>query len=66
MVDVVGEEGADPGTGWSVGGVSDATRDHTLVRKSSIVRGNADWSSSRVSEWDVHTGEGTGLHPLIV
>ena len=56
LVDVVGEQGADPGTGWSVGGVFDATRDHTLVRVESILRGNTDWASSRQTEWVVQPG----------
>ncbi|MEC7001427.1 MAG: hypothetical protein VXX04_06275, partial [Actinomycetota bacterium] len=57
VVDVIGEQGADPGTGWSVGGVSDATRDHTLVRMATVLRGNTDWTSSRQREWAVHAGQ---------
>ena len=46
LTDQVGDEGDDPGNGWSVAGTTDATKDHTLVRKSDIVLGNTDWASS--------------------
>lgn len=44
---------------WTVAGVDGGTVDHTLVRKSSIRRGNPDWSISAGtntddSEWIVH------------
>ena len=35
LIDAVGTDGADPGSGWSVAGVNNATKNHTLVRKSS-------------------------------
>ncbi len=59
LIDVIGVNGVDPGTSWDVAGVSGATADHTLVRKSGIITGNTDWSSSagttvENSEWDVH------------
>ena len=57
VVDVIGEAGIDPGRGWSVAGVVDGTRDHTLLRAPSVLSGNADWSSSQASEWVVHGGE---------
>ena len=57
VVDVIGEAGIDPGLGWSVAGVVDGTRDHTLLRAPSVLSGNADWSSSQASEWVVHGGE---------
>ena len=48
----------DPGSGWDVAGVAAATKDHTLVRKSSVVSGNTDWiasagTSTEDSEWIV-------------
>ncbi len=52
VVDAVGEEGPDPGTGWSVAGTVDATYNHTLVRLASIRSGNADWSTCS-NEWTV-------------
>ena len=45
-----------------VAGISDATKDHTLVRKSSVETDNADWESSAGtdasnSEWIVYDNE---------
>ena len=60
ILDIIGELGDDPGNGWDVAGVSDATKDHTLVRKLSIASGNlGDWSGSAGtnaddSEWEVY------------
>ena len=59
LIDQVGDAGDDPGSGWEVAGVSDATKDHTLVRKSNIIMGNTDWissagSSMEDSEWEVY------------
>ena len=59
LIDVIGIPDEDPGSGWEVAGVSDATKNHTLIRKSSIASGNADWSLSAGtneldSEWEVH------------
>ena len=33
VLDCVGDWNGDPGAGWDVAGISDATKDHTLVRK---------------------------------
>ncbi len=52
VIDAVGEEGADPGTGWDVAGTVDATYNHTLVRLASIRSGNSDWSTCS-GEWTV-------------
>ncbi|HIO66848.1 MAG TPA: hypothetical protein EYN41_00815, partial [Flavobacteriales bacterium] len=47
ILDIIGEMGADPGGGWDVAGVSEATKDHTLVRKDEVTSGNAgDWALS--------------------
>ena len=59
ILDRIGDFGADPGSGWDVAGVINATKDHTLVRKASVDAGNPDWSDSRGStsansEWVVH------------
>jgi plastocyanin len=58
LIDVIGEDGPDPGTGWNVAGVTNATKDHTLVRKCSVTQGNINWGSSAGtdalnSEWEV-------------
>ena len=59
LIDAVGEDGDDPGSGWDVAGVANATKNHTLVRKSSICSPNTDWPSSAGtnatdSEWEVY------------
>lgn len=58
IIDVIGEAGYDPGTGWAVAGVANATLNHTLIRKSTIQHGNSNWASSagtdaNNSEWIV-------------
>ena len=58
VLDWLGDWNGDPGSGWSVAGVTNATKDHTLIRKSYIDKGNTDWSSSagtdaNNSEWIV-------------
>ncbi len=72
VVDMIGESGADPGSGWDVAGVSNGTMDHTLVRKKSITQGNGgNWSSSAGtdasnSEWVVwDKPDGTYLSPSL-
>lgn len=56
IIDVVGKVGERQN--WSVAGVDGATKDHTLVRKASVTKGNTDWSASAgtdatSSEWEV-------------
>jgi len=56
IIDKIGEIGDDPGSGWNVAGISNATKDHTLVRKESVLSGNIDWTASagtnsENSEW---------------
>lgn len=47
FVDCIGDFHGDPGSGWDVCGVSSATKDRTLVRKSSVTTGNSgDWAAS--------------------
>ena len=58
LIDIVGDAGDDPGVGWPVAGIANATGEHTLVRKSNIGIGNIDWVSSAGtdatdSEWIV-------------
>ena len=71
IIDIIGEPNVDPGTGWSVAGVADATANHTLVRKASITQGNTNWAASAGtdatnSEWvvlDQNTFGYLGFHP---
>ena len=46
LIDVIGIPDEDPGSGWEVAGVPDATKEHTLVRKNHIITGNIDWAAS--------------------
>ena len=70
IMDIIGDTGDDPGEGWVVAGVADATKEHTLERKSSVEFGNTDWESSAGtdasnSEWIVHDQnywDGLGVH----
>lgn len=54
IVDVVGDLGLDPGSGWNVAGVTAATQNHTLVRQPWVISGNAgDWvTSAGTNEFD--------------
>ena len=71
IIDCIGDWNADPGYGWDVAGVSEATKDHTLVRKEYVENGNeGNWSVSAGtndsdSEWevyDVNTWDYLGSH----
>ena len=58
LVDAVGTDGADPGTGWAVAGTANATVDKILIRKPSVFVGNTNWATSAGtntsnSEWIV-------------
>lgn len=55
LIDAVGEEGADPGSFWTVGS-NGTTANHVLYRKSSVTSPNTDWDASKGtddsnSEW---------------
>jgi plastocyanin len=54
IIDIIGMLGEDPGTGWFVSGVQNATKDHTLVRKETVTQGNGgDWAASAgTNEYD--------------
>jgi len=41
IVDILGDLGGDPGSGWDVAGVTNGTKEHTLTRKTSICDPNA-------------------------
>ncbi|MDD4741376.1 MAG: lamin tail domain-containing protein [Bacteroidales bacterium] len=70
MIDVIGTDGPDPGAGWDVAGVTNATANHTLIRKADICSPNADWASSAGtnaanSEWivmDADDYSNIGMH----
>ncbi len=60
VIDVIGKVGEKVGKnkGWSVAGVKNATKDHTLIRKMSVAQSNPNWKNSAGtsetnSEWIV-------------
>lgn len=71
VLDEIGDWQGDPGSGWDVAGVSQGTKDHTLVRKSSVQNGNT-WANSAGtnaddSEWivyDQNTWTYLGAHEI--
>lgn len=63
-LDVVGEIGVDPGTGWPVG--TGATNNFTLIRKMSTTDGNNNWAFGQL-EWDVYPidmDDSLGMHTM--
>ncbi|MBI9067297.1 MAG: lamin tail domain-containing protein [Salinivirgaceae bacterium] len=60
LIDIIGANDlTQPSNGWDVAGVTTATKDHTLVRKTTILEGNAVWAASAGtdadnSEWVVY------------
>lgn len=59
IIDEIGVMGPDPGNGWNVAGITDATQNYTLVRKPQIISGNTDFAigagtNSLDSEWRVY------------
>lgn len=58
-IDVIGTIGTDPGAAWNVAGVTNATVDHTIIRKPTITQGTLDWAASagttaEDSQWVVY------------
>ncbi|MCD4818103.1 MAG: choice-of-anchor J domain-containing protein [Candidatus Cloacimonetes bacterium] len=72
LIDIIGVYQEDPGTAWPVAGVADGTKEHTLVRKSTVTEGSLDWIASAGtdadnSEWIVYdqdTFEFLGAHQM--
>lgn len=59
IIDMIGQVGFNPGTGWTVAGTTNATQDHTLVRKATVCSPNNNWATSAGtsaadSEWIVN------------
>jgi hypothetical protein len=50
-LDIIGEVGIDPGSGWTVG--TGATNNFTLVRKITVQQGETDWTIG-ATQWDVY------------
>ena len=71
QIDAIGDWNGDPGSGWPVAGVSNGTKDHSLIRKADVTSGNGgDWTASagtneEDSEWivlDQNDWTGLGSH----
>ena len=67
----MGDWHGDPGSGWDVCG--DGSKDHTLVRKSSVTSGNlGDWDGTTTAEnceWEAfpqNTWDYLGSHTMTV
>ncbi len=59
LIDIIGIYENDPGAAWDVAGITEATEDQVLVRKSYVSQGNTDWTTSAGtdasdSEWLVY------------
>ncbi|WKZ70931.1 MAG: lamin tail domain-containing protein [Melioribacteraceae bacterium] len=71
FIDIIGTPDSDPGSGWTVAGIANATQNHTLVRKAAVTVGNTDWTASAGtdtsdSEWIVYNQDiftYLGIHP---
>ena len=56
VMDRVGDFQADPGSGWTVCGVADATKDHDCAQET-VRQGNPDWT--RAARWTRASGTST-------
>jgi len=72
LIDAVGKQGVDPGTGWDVAGVANATGEHTLVRKPDVCSPDTNWiltagTTPANSQWIVlpqNTWDSVGAHTM--
>ncbi len=58
IVDWLGDWNGDPGSGWDVAGVNNATANHTLIRKCDVTQGDTSWvnaagTNTANSQWIV-------------
>lgn len=51
-IDLIGQVGVNPGTGWAVDTFTTGTANHTLIRKSNVFLGSSNWSLNS-STWNV-------------
>ena len=52
IIDVIGIVNGDPGSVYDIAGETNATKDHTLIRKPIIPSGNTNWSISAGTNYD--------------
>ncbi|WP_456439076.1 lamin tail domain-containing protein [Psychroserpens sp.] len=65
LIDAVGTDGPDPGSGWAVAGTTNGTVNNRLTRKIGVCNPNTNWTTSAGtnttdSEWIVSGGYTTG------
>ena len=65
LIDAVGTDGPDPGSGWNVAGTTNGTVNNRLTRKVGVCSPNTNWTASAGtnatdSEWIVSGGYVTG------
>lgn len=46
LIDIFGTPDSDPGTGWAIAGVENASVDHILIRKPTVTTPTTDWAVS--------------------
>lgn len=67
LVDKVGDEtegGQEEGSeGFTVNGVPQATRNHTIVRMNEVVEGTSDWEASSSSQWSIFPEDSLVVSP---
>ncbi|MDB2368928.1 T9SS type A sorting domain-containing protein, partial [Flavobacteriales bacterium] len=75
ILDCIGDWDGDPGSGWEVAGVDNATQNHTLIRKPHVLYGASyNWQFSSGtdaynSQWIVHEldyFENVGVHSSMI
>lgn len=70
LIDVLGTPSADPGSGWAVAGVNNATVDKVIVRKPTVCSPNTDWAASagtttENSEWTIAVNNYNGADLIL-
>jgi hypothetical protein len=72
LIDLIGNPDLSPGDGWDVAGISEATKDHTLIRKVRTLKGATNWivsagTDAGNSQWVVQEKnyfEDLGIHSI--
>lgn len=62
LIDQFGDPDADPGTGWAVDGVTNATVDNIIVRKNTVCSPSTDWATTSAAggQWVIALTDGDG------
>jgi hypothetical protein len=62
LIDIFGVYGQDPGTGWTVDGITNATQNHVLIRKSNSYQPTTVWNPSDWLVYDNNYFSFLGFH----